>query len=76
MDIQDMGQRTERGNRYLLASKILFGFLFPTKEAMGVAEVVLDVVLTFSLPLSLRSDPSTEFTAEVVKHLYRWLNVY
>ena len=66
-----MGQRTETGNRYLLvmvdkASKFLSGFPLPTKEAMGVAKTVLDVVLTFGLPVSLRSDPGTEC---------RWLNV-
>jgi len=33
------------------------------------------VVLTFGLPVSLRSDPGTEFTVKVVEHMCRWLNV-
>ena len=53
------------------ASKFIFDFPFPTKEAMGVAKAVLDVALTFGLPVLLRSGPDTEFTAEAVEHLYR-----
>ena len=69
MEISDMGQWTETRNQYLLvkadkASKFLVKFPLLTKEAIGVAKAVLDVLLTFGLPVSLHSDPSTTFAAE------------
>ena len=80
MDIHDMGARSEAGNRHLLvivdrASKFLFAYPLPSKSAKGVAKTFLELLLTFGIPLSLRSDPGTEFTAEVVQHLCNWLNV-
>ena len=74
MDIHDMGARSEAGNRLLLvvvdrASKFLFAYPLPNKRAEGVARKLLELMLTFGIPLSLRSDPDTEFTAEVVQHL-------
>lgn len=74
-----MGIKSEAGNRHLLlavdrASKFLFGFTLPMKAALGVARRLLEVVLTFGVPLSLRSDPGTEFTADVTQHLCKWLN--
>ena len=44
------------GNKVLLvavdkASKFLFAFPLPTKEALGVARTLLEVMLTFGLPL-------------------------
>ena len=80
MDIHDMGARSEAGNRHLLvivdrASKFLFAYPLPNKNAEGVAKKLVELVLTFRISLSLRSDPGTEFTAEVVQHLYKWLNV-
>ena len=38
---------------------------------MGVAKAVFDVILTFDLPVSLRSDPGTEFIVEILEHLCR-----
>ena len=80
MDIHDMGARSEAGNRLLLvivdrASKFLFAYPLPDKSAEGVAKKLLELLLTFGVPSSLRSDPGTEFTAEVVQHLCKWLNV-
>ena len=80
MDIHDMGARSEAGNRYLIvivdrASKLLFAYPLPTKSAEGVAKKLLELLLTFGIPLYLRSDPGTEFTAEVIQHLCKWLNV-
>ena len=74
MDIHKMGARSEAGNRDLLvimdrASKFLFAYPLPNKTAENVAKKLLEVLLTFGIPLSLRSDPGTEFTAEVVQHL-------
>ena len=75
-----MGTRFEAGNWHLLvivdrASKFLFTYPLPNKTAENVAKKLLKLRLTFEIPLSLRSDPGTEFTAEVVQHLYKWLNV-
>ena len=80
MDIHDMGTRSEAGNRHLLvvvnrASKFLFAYPLLNKAAENVAKKLLKLLLTFGIPLSLRSDPGTEFTAEVVEHLCKWLNV-
>ena len=40
-----------------------------------MAKKLLEMLLIFGIPLSIRSNPSTEFTAEVVQHLCKWLNV-
>ena len=57
------------------ASKFLFVHPLPNKTAENVANRLLEFLLTFELPLSLRSDPGTEFTADVVQYLCKWLNV-
>ena len=44
---------------------IIFAYLLPNKTAENVAKKLLELLLTFRIPLSLRSDPGTEFTAEV-----------
>ena len=80
MDIHDTGARSEAGNKHLLvivdrASKFLFAYPLPNRTAENVAKKLLGFMLTFGIPLSLRSDPGTDFTAEVVQHLYRWLNM-
>ena len=80
MDIHDMGARSKAGNLHLLvivdrASKFLFAYPIPNKTAENVATKLLELLLTLRIPLSLHSDPGTEFTAEVVQHLYRWLNM-
>ena len=75
-----MGARSEAGNKHLLvmvdrASKFLFAYRLPIKTAENVAKKLLELLLTFGIPLYLRSDPGTEFTEEVVQHLCKWLNV-
>ena len=75
-----MGARSETGNKHLLvvvdeASKFLFAYPLPNKTAENVAKKRLELLLTFGIPLSLRSDPGTEFTVVVVQHLCRWLTV-
>ena len=72
--------KSDVGNKVLLvavdkASKFLFAFPLPTKEALGVARTLLEGMLTLGLPLYVRSDPGSEFTAEVIRHLCKWLNV-
>ena len=80
VDIQDMGVKSDAGSKVLLvavdkASNFLFAFSLPTKEALGVARKLLEVMLTFWLPLYVRDDPGFEFTAEMKPHLCKWLNV-
>ena len=80
VDIQDTGVKSDASNKVLLvavdkASKFLFTFPLPTEEALGVARKLLEVMLLFGLPLYVRSDPGSEFTAEVIRHLCKWLNV-
>ena len=75
-----MGARSEAGNKYLLVevdrtSKFLFAYPLPSNTVANVAKKLLEVLLTFGIPFSLRSDPGTEFTAEFVQHLWKWLNV-
>ena len=43
--------------------------------AENVAKKLLEMLLTFGIPLFLRSEPGTDFTTEVVQHLCKWLNV-
>ena len=74
MDIHDREARSEARNRHLLvivdrAGKFLITYPIPNKIAEDVAKKLLKLLLTFRIPLSLRSDPGTEFTAEVVQHL-------
>ena len=73
VDIQDMGVKSDAGNKVLLvavdkASKLLFAFPLPTKEPLGVARKLLEVMLTFELPLYVRIDPGSEFTVKVMQH--------
>ena len=80
MDILDMKVVSSKGNRYLLvvvdrASKFLFAFALPTKETVGVSRKLLELILIFGLPLSIRCDPGRENTSEIMEHLCRWLKV-
>ena len=75
-----MGARSETGNKHLLfivdrVSKLLFVYPLPNKTAENVAKKLLELLLIFEIPLSLRSGPGTEFTVEVVQHLCKWLSV-
>lgn len=80
MDIPDMKVTSDGGNRYLLVvvdrgTKFLAAFPLPSKAAEGVSRKLLELLLIFGLPLSIRCDPGGEFIAEVTQHLYRWLKV-
>ena len=75
-----MGARPEAGNNHLLvladrASKYLFAFPPPNKTAEKLAKNLLELLLTFGIPLSLRVEPGTEFTADVIQHLLMWFNM-
>ena len=56
------------------ASKFLFAYPLLNKTPENVAKKLLEFMLTFGIPLSLHSNPGTEFIAEVVQHLRKWLN--
>ena len=71
IDIRNIGARSEAGNKYLLvivnrASKLTFAYPLPNKTADNMVKPLLKLLLTFGISLPLRSDPGTEFTAEVV----------
>ena len=75
----DMGAKSEARNKYLLVvveriSKFLFAYPLPNKTAENVAKKLFELLLAFGIPPSLHSDPGTEFTADFVLHLYKWLN--
>ena len=48
------------------ARKFMFTYPIPNKTAENAAKKLLELQLTFGIPLSLGSDPGTEFTAEIV----------
>ena len=75
-----MGTRFEAGNKCLLVvvnrtNKFLFAYPLPNKTADSVAKKLLELLLTFDISLSLRSDPGKEFTADVFEHICKWYNV-
>ena len=52
MDIQDLKQESQDGNRYLLivvnrASKFLFAYPLSSKDATGISRKLLELLLTF-----------------------------
>ena len=74
MDIHDMGARLEAENKHLLvvgkeSQQIPVRLSTTQQDAENVAKNFVELLLTFGIPLSLRSDPGTEFTTEVVQHL-------
>ncbi|CAB1100402.1 unnamed protein product [Ectocarpus sp. CCAP 1310/34] len=78
MDIVKIDLPSLTGNNYILlvvdrASKLPFGFPLETKQAVGVARVLVEQCLTFGVPNTIRCDGGSEFGAEVVTHLCRWL---
>ena len=80
VDLQKFPNTSDAGNEYLLlvvdrASRFPFAYPLPSKEAHGVARLLLDLCLTFGVPSFIRADGGGEFTAAVVEHLCRWLKV-
>ena len=53
----------------------LFVYYLPSKEAKGIARLLLDLCLTFEVPSCIRADRGGEFTATVTEYLYRWIKV-
>ena len=78
IDLLRIGTTSLAGNEYILlaadnASKFPFAFPIPTKKAEGVAQHILQLCLTLSIPRVLHSDGGREFNCDVVRHLCRWL---
>ena len=69
----------QRGNRYMLvvdrASRFVFAYPLESKDSVGVARKLLELLLPFGVPLPIKSDAWGEFTAKVVAHLCQWLRV-
>ena len=80
MDLQDTKQVSSAGNRDLLvvvdwASRFPFAYPLESKDFVRVARKLLELLLAFGVPLSIRSDAAGDFTGEVVAHLCHWLRV-
>ena len=80
MDLQDMKQVSSAGNTYMLvvvdrASRSVFAYPLESKDSVGVARKLLELFLTFGVPLSIRGDAGGEFAAKVVAYLCQWLRV-
>lgn len=63
-----MGETSSLGKKYLMlavdrATKFLFALSLATRKALSVAGEPSNLVLSFGLPLSIRSDLGMEFTA-------------
>ena len=61
VDLEKFPNKSEAGNEYLLlavdkASKFPFAYPLPSKEAHGVARILLDLCLTFGVPSFIRAD--------------------
>lgn len=70
--IEDMNIESSAEDRYLLivvdrASKYLFAHPLLSKEALGVARTILELMLTFGVSLS--TSTKWELTEQVVDHL-------
>ena len=57
------------------ASRFVFAYPLEPKESVRVARKLLELLLAFGVPLSIRSDGGREFTAKLVAHLCQWLRV-
>ena len=71
MDVQDLWERIEAWNIYLLFGvnntiKLAFAYPFANKEAVGGAWKRLELTLTFVVLFSLHSNPGAEFLAKRV----------
>ena len=79
MGIHDTRARSKVGNKYLIVvdrvSKLMSTYPLPNKIAENVAKKLLELLLTFGISFSPRCGPGTEFTAGVIQHPCKWLNV-
>ena len=71
---------SETGNKYLLlmvdqASRCLFAYPLPSKEAQGIERLLLDLCLAFGVPSFIFAAEGGEFTVTVADLLCCWLMV-
>lgn len=76
INVQGMGGESSAGNRHVLvvmdrASKFALAYPLRTEDAESVERALMDLVLMFGVPWSIRSDSETGFTAKGVEHLFR-----
>lgn len=80
MDLQDIKHVSNAGNRYLLmlvnrSSRLLFVYPLESKDSVGVARKLLELMLMLGVPMSVKSDAGGEFIANVIAYLCQWLRV-
>lgn len=78
IDLLTLDVKSDSDNKYVLlvvdkASGFPFGFPLPSKQAVGVARILVELCLTFGVPRMIRCDGGSEFRADVVTHLCKWL---
>jgi hypothetical protein len=70
----------ELGNCYLTVivnhfTKHCYGYASKSHDALSTASAIFQYCCTFGLAESLITDPGSEFTAEVIKFLNKWLGI-
>ena len=68
------------GNVHILTavnhhSKHCWGYKSKTKDAISCAVAAFQYICSYGLPDCIYSDPGSEFTSEVVRHLNKWLGI-
>lgn len=76
--IQDKKMTSSSRNRYLLVvvdggTTVLAAFTLRLKEVIRVSSELVELLLIFGVPLSIRCEPGGEFIADVTDRLCRWL---
>ena len=73
--------KTKRGNRFILLgvccfTKFAFSIAMPTTDSENVARVLIERwIVYFGVPLEIHSDSGSNLISELIKHLYRLLNI-
>ena len=57
------------------ARKFLVGYLLASMGPLEVSQKLMELMLTFGVPQSIRSDGGGKFMAQLIGYLCRWLNV-
>ena len=75
-----MKQVSSAGNRHMLvvvdrASRFVVAYPLESNDSVRVARELLELLLSFGVPLLVRSDSRGKFTAKVVAYLCQWLRV-
>jgi hypothetical protein len=70
----------EYGNSYLVVivnhfTKHCYGYPSKSHDALSTASAIFQYCCTFGLAETLITDPGSEFTAEIIKYLNKWLGI-